>query len=120
VTINPIKTYNRVLTRVDGGDGRALDLPGPAADIHTYTVLMMLNPSVEHTTNQSMFQTCVLISLAQTFLLCTYFVKTNDLEDQDYKIAAIANYQDIALKFLIGFVMHLIVKPDMKQAIDLV
>ena len=50
ITINPVKKYNRMLRAIDNGDGQSIDLQGPSLDMYTYSVVMMLNPNVEFTT----------------------------------------------------------------------
>ena len=47
VTVNEVKKYNRQLRKIENGDGSTIDLSGPALDLYSYTVLMMLNPNVE-------------------------------------------------------------------------
>lgn len=117
ITINSVKKYNRILRGIENGDGQTIDLQGPSLDMYTYSVVMMLNPNVEFATEQNLSQMCMLVPLVQAFIIGIYFwSQTNEMRDDDNQIVVKPTkmYFDFGTKFLCCFLMHMIVKPDLK------
>jgi hypothetical protein len=85
--------------------------------MYTYSVVMMLNPNVEFATEQNLSQMCMLVPLVQALMIGIYFwSQTNEMRDEDNEIVVKPTkmYFDFGTKFLCCFLMHMIVKPDLK------
>ena len=122
VTINPVRKYNRTLRSIENGDGKTIDIQGLSLDIYTYTILMMLNPNVEYGVQQNLSQLCMLVPIAQAFMAGVFFwSETNELREDEFEVILmpVKMYYDFGFKFLCCLFMHMIVNPDLKQALEL-
>jgi len=64
----------------------------------------------------------MLVPIIQSIMVFIFFWReTEDLRNEDNEIVVMPTkmYYDFAVKFLSCFLMHLIVRPDLKQALEL-
>ena len=84
-------------------------------DHYTYAVLVHLNMQTSPQVRENLFQSCCLIGFVQLIMMGLFYIRVV----RDAEFSPILMHYDFGLKLLCAFVMHLVVSPDLRQALDL-
>lgn len=107
-----MKKYNRQLRNIENGNGITFDLAG---DLYSYSVIMMMNPNVQQSNHQNMAQTCLVTGFSQILVFVIYYLK----EGNPVTVEPVQMFYDFGIKIICAVLLHMIIRPDLKQAVEL-
>ena len=74
-----------------------------------------MNANIQQNQHQNMAQTCLVTGFVQIVVFAIYFSR----EAYPVEIMPVKMYFDFGLKFICCLLLHMIIRPDLKQAVDL-